>query len=139
MKLVYSRCARHDAPTDTIAIRDRNSCDAGEFFVNTGFAWPSQEISSIGLWPGLEQIFMRGFRLVGPGTIGVVYESREGKDLWPVWAVLAPDSMITSTSAPCRSRSASERRTRRIPVGRERFRVTQPCTMIDACGGNDHG
>ena len=80
-------------PRRVIIAGDLNSHGLGAFFAHTGFAWPSREIGSTKGWFDVDQIFLRGFRLAGPGSIGVVREHRGVSDHRPVWAVLASDSI----------------------------------------------
>ena len=84
-----------DTPSHVIIAGDLNSHNLGEFFARTGFAWPSRKIGSTERWFDVDQIFVRGFRVAGPATIGVVRENRGVSDHRPVWAVLAPDSIPT--------------------------------------------
>jgi len=82
-----------DGPQRVIIAGDFNSHGLGAFFAHTGFAWPSREIGSTERWFDVDQIFLRGFRLAAPGTIGVVRNNRGVSDHRPVWAVLASDSI----------------------------------------------
>jgi endonuclease/exonuclease/phosphatase family metal-dependent hydrolase/protein tyrosine phosphatase (PTP) superfamily phosphohydrolase (DUF442 family) len=82
-----------DTPGRVIIAGDLNSHGLGSFFRNTGFEWASRRIGSTERWFDLDQVFLRGFRLAGPDSIGVVRENRGASDHRPVWAVLALDSV----------------------------------------------
>ena len=82
-----------DTPGHVIIAGDLNSHGLGRFFANTGFAWPTRKVGSTMRWFDLDQVFLRGFRLVAPESIGVVRDNRKASDHRPVWAVLAPDSV----------------------------------------------
>ena len=80
-----------DGPERVIIAGDFNSHDLGEFFANTGFAWVSRNIGSTRGWFDIDQMFLRGFRLAAPESIGVVRDNRGVSDHRPVWAVLTRD------------------------------------------------
>jgi endonuclease/exonuclease/phosphatase family metal-dependent hydrolase/protein tyrosine phosphatase (PTP) superfamily phosphohydrolase (DUF442 family) len=80
-------------PQHVIIAGDLNSHGLGAFFAHLGFAWPSREIGSTERWFDVDQVFLRGLRLAGPGDIGAVRENHGVSDHRPVWAVLAPDSI----------------------------------------------
>lgn len=80
-------------PGRVVIAGDFNSHGLGEFFARTGYAWPSRRIGSTAGWFDTDQVFLRGFRLAAPESIGVVSENRDASDHHPVWAVLAPDTV----------------------------------------------
>lgn len=80
-------------PGRVIVAGDFNSHGLGAFLSRTGYAWPSEHIGSTAGWFDIDQVFLRGFRLAAPESIGVVKENRDASDHRPVWAVLAPDTI----------------------------------------------
>jgi len=82
-----------DGPPRVIIAGDMNSPGLGAFFAHTGFDWVSRGIGSTERWFDFDHVFLRGLRLAGPATIGVVRENRGVSDHRPVWAVLALDSI----------------------------------------------
>ena len=80
-------------PGRVIIAGDFNSHGLGGFFARTGYAWPSRRIGSTAGWFDVDQVFLRGFRLAAPESIGVVRENRGASDHRPVWAVLVPDTV----------------------------------------------
>jgi endonuclease/exonuclease/phosphatase family metal-dependent hydrolase len=80
-------------PGRVIIAGDFNSHGLGGFFARTGYSWPSRRIGSTAGWFDVDQVFLRGFRLVSPESIGAVRENRGASDHRPVWAVLAPDTV----------------------------------------------
>jgi endonuclease/exonuclease/phosphatase family metal-dependent hydrolase/protein tyrosine phosphatase (PTP) superfamily phosphohydrolase (DUF442 family) len=82
-----------DLPGRVIVAGDLNSHGLGGYFANTGFEWASRRVGSTEGWFDVDQVFLRGFRLVAPESIGVVRDNRGASDHRPLWAVLAADSV----------------------------------------------
>ena len=80
-------------PGRVIIAGDFNSHGLGRFLARTGYAWPSQGIGSTAGWFDVDQVFLRGFRLAAPESIGAVRENRDASDHRPVWAVLERDTL----------------------------------------------
>jgi len=72
---------------------DFNSHGLGRILARTGYAWPSQHVGSTSGRFDVDQVFLRGFRLAAPESIGAVRENRGASDHRPVWAVLATDTV----------------------------------------------
>jgi endonuclease/exonuclease/phosphatase family metal-dependent hydrolase/protein tyrosine phosphatase (PTP) superfamily phosphohydrolase (DUF442 family) len=82
-----------DTPARVIIAGDFNSHGVGEFFANTGFDWPSRRIGSTERFFDVDQVFVRGFRLAQPESIGSIRDNRGASDHRPVWAVFGVDSV----------------------------------------------
>jgi len=86
-------------PERTIVAGDLNSHGLGECFARAGFAWPSRHVGSTERWFDVDQVFVRGFRLAQPHSIGAVRDNRGASDHRPVWAVFEPDSSTAAHAA----------------------------------------
>ncbi len=75
-------------PGKVIVGGDLNSHGLGKIFAEEGLAWLSREVGSTRLWFDLDHIFVRGFHLVAPDSIGVVRDNRGASDHLPVWTLL---------------------------------------------------
>jgi endonuclease/exonuclease/phosphatase family metal-dependent hydrolase len=76
-------------PEHVIFAGDMNSHGIGKEAAKAGWAWPTEHIGSTAGHFDIDQLFLRGLRLAGPDSIGVVRDNRKASDHHPVWAVLA--------------------------------------------------
>jgi endonuclease/exonuclease/phosphatase family metal-dependent hydrolase len=74
-----------------IVAGDFNSSGVGERFVARGFLWPTRKIGHTAGPFSFDHIFVRGFRLAEPASVGVAKAGPKASDHWPVWAVFTSD------------------------------------------------